>query len=387
MLTIKSNKLFLIFLFLFIGCQTSQKEDKIAYTFLKPSYDSVSMEALNDTLHFVLNGDVYNDIESFNLFQQHSIPYISFYDQRSQSVNIYRFSDQKLKKKFELERWFNNHRLYKTSVYVKNLDSILVSNKNTVYLFDSIGIRHNKMEFEDKSISFDNTNPPIFKWGRLIASTRPSLDEESFEELRNWKVVQGIDLNNRSAIGYFSLPQIYRNNLYGRNFLKYGYCVNDKGRFVFSFPADTNIYETDLNDYNMAYYARSSFQKGDIAPVSRKELSDDKGSLQYAIRDSYGPIYYDPYRKRYLRLAKQKVSEQDYISKSRQRTTSIIFFDNNFRIIGESEIKDNFSFDSIFFTPDGNIYARVNPADEYALHFVKLKYSEEKNDSINLAKK
>jgi hypothetical protein len=186
---------------------------------------------------------------------------------------------------------------------------------------------------------------------------------------------------------YYHLPELYQNNLYGFNFLNYNYCYNNHGRFVFSFPADTNIYETDLAGCHVAYYAKSRFHSGNITPVSKEELQgNDAGYKQYKLRDSYGPVYFDPFRKRYLRLAKQKISAADYTNKKLERKESVIVFNENFKIIGELEITDDFAFSTLFFTSNGDMYARVKPGDEYALHFVRLEYKEDPNKPSQLTK-
>jgi hypothetical protein len=159
------------------------------------------------------------------------------------------------------------------------------------------------------------------------------------------------------------------------------YCVNDKGNLVFSFSADTSIYETNLEDYHVAYYGKSRFQEEDISPVPETELEKDNGFKQLTIRDSYGPIYYDSYKKRYLRVARQKISGELYETNKWERRSSFIIFDENFRIIGEGRFPADLSYSSIFFTPEGRIYSRVNIKDEYALHFVRLAY-EERKDSL-----
>jgi hypothetical protein len=186
---------------------------------------------------------------------------------------------------------------------------------------------------------------------------------------------------------HYSLPVIYKKGLYGRRFLQYSYCYNDKNNFVFSFPADSNIYESNLTDYHISYPGKSRFQQGSIEPVSRKSLENDEGGKEYTFRDSYGPIYFDPYKKRYLRIAKQKVSKEAYVAKTTSRKSSIIVFDEHFKIIGEFICSDDYLLDTIFFTPDGGMYARINPKDESALHFVRLAWSGEPNESMPLTKK
>ena len=172
------------------------------------------------------------------------------------------------------------------------------------------------------------------------------------------------------------MPSLYRENLYGYSFLEYSSCVNDQGNFVFSFPADTNIYETNLTGLNNAYFAKSRFQTSTIASVAQSTIDSGQGRKEYYLRDSYGTIYYDPHHKRYLRFAKQKIRESDYLANKKERKRSVIIFNEDFKIIGESAVADSLGFKTIFITPKGSIYIRTNAGDEQALHFVRLEYSD-----------
>jgi hypothetical protein len=174
---------------------------------------------------------------------------------------------------------------------------------------------------------------------------------------------------------------MYQYSLYGDHFLDYNFCLNNKENFVFSFPADTNIYESNLSDYHVAYYAKSLFQQKPITPLTIADLKEDEIKFkQYKIREAYGSIFFDPFKKRYLRLAKQKIDEADYDAKNRDRKQSIIIFDENFRIIAESEVPTNLAFNTLIFSSTGSMYIRVNSSDENALHFARLAYIE-KNDA------
>ncbi|GAA0552296.1 hypothetical protein GCM10009415_37800 [Chitinophaga japonensis] len=66
----------------------------------------------------------------------------------------------------------------------------------------------------------------------------------------------------------------------------------------------------------------------------------------------------------------------DYQAKNWEREQRLIIFDEHCRIIGESSINKEVILKSIFFTANGGIYARVNPRDEYGLHFVRLVYND-----------
>lgn len=355
------------------------------YSYIKPEYDNIQLTLQDDSIEFVLDEDSYNQIRSINYFDQQGASYVSFYDARSKSINIYNFWSKKLEIRIDLKKWLTDSHFKYTTASVLNFDSIFVSNIGTLYLFDSAGVMKKKIECKEGTsaiVAMDNSGPLIVKRNVVFTGVKSNVDDKSLNSLRKWRALYMFDLDSKAHELLYQLPEIYRKNIFGEKFLSVGYCLNDRGNFVFSFPADTNIYETDLMKYHAAYYGKSKLQLGPIMPVPEAELRNNNGFKQYVIRDSYGPIYYDPYKKRYIRLAKQKISEELYETNKWTRQSSFIIFDENFKIIGESKFPADLSYSSIFFTPDGGIYSRVNSKDEYALHFVRLAYDERKDSLL-----
>lgn len=358
------------------------------YSFIQPEYNDIKLMPAGDSLYFPLSETTYNEIKSFNYFEDDNLPFISFYDQRSQSICIYDFSSQQRVEKIRLKKYLLDQAFYKTSVYVKNFDSIYITNQGTLYLIDSSGNIKTDIDFSRSGkprAYFENSSPVVFKNNTMYMCVRPSLDERSTSDVREWRVLYEFGIEMKKKKLYYSLPKVYLDNLYNDHFFSYSYCINDRGNFVFSFPADTNIYETDLIGLHRSYYGKSRLQREHIQSVSEESFEKDEGFKEYSLRDTYDAIYYDSFRKRYLRVARQKISESDY-EKGLRKKQSLIIFNNDFQIIGESEISGDFLPGSIFFTGDGKIYARTKVNDENALHFVRLTYwDENQNEQSKLA--
>jgi len=377
-------KMLMILYIVFMGCHNKKDVKEATYRYMSPVYSGIKLSATDDTIHFPLPNSTYNRIGVFNCFKEDSVTYISFFDRGSKSLNIYNFYSQELVKRAHLHDWVKNNKLDKASVFVKNFDSIYVTTHSSFYLLDSSGVIKSKVEFPeefDKWGYISNIEPAVFKDNLTYIGVKPFINEKSVKAQRDWKPLYAFDMKNKTKRLFYSLPNVYQENLYGYAFLEYSYCINNKGNFVFSFAADENIYETNLSDYHIAYFGKSKFQKGNIEPVTREDLKRDDSYKFYCIRDSYGAIFFDPYRKRYLRMAKQRMSEAEFVSKTGRKKRSVIIFNENFQIIGESETNDEFSFDSIIFMDDGSIYARTNTKDERSLHFVRLTYQQ-----LNLTK-
>lgn len=357
--------------------------------YFNPQYNLVRLKTFNDTISFTLDDSTFNAIKSFNLFSVNNQEYISFFDERSLAINIYDFESKKKIKNISVKKYLKGHKIYKPTTHVLNFDSIFVSNNQTLYLLDHLGTVKNKIDFLPTPplawAIFENSTPPIFKDNNLYASVRPYVNDESTSALNEWKVLYEFELKKNKAKLHYHFPKFLQKDLYGTRMLNHSYCYNDRGHFVFSFPADSAIYETNLKDYHVAYSAKSTFQHSTIPPMSEKEM-EEEGSRKYMIRDSYGAIYFDPYKKRYLRVAQKKLSDDEYNAKKRKEQ-HIIILNEQLQIIGESPIDSGLSLNSIFITKKGAIYARILRQDEYNLHYIRLSYEETNSESTPIAKK
>lgn len=388
--TMGIKKIVAFCLLLLLSCTYQARRQAPAYAFIEPDYHSVSIEASADTLMFTLTEDTYTAIKSFNVFKNGNEEYISFFDQRSTSINIYALASQKLVKRLALKNYLTGKRIYKTSVYTKSFDSILVSNNEHLYVIDINGNIKNQAAFEQQPFLaravFENTGQPVFQGNKLFAGVRCDLDGASRKKVRERKLLSLFDLQTNEASLHYHFSNIYEKNIYGYHFLDYSYCFNAEGKFVFSFPADPLVYETDLGEHHIAYYAKSQLSDT-ITPVAAELLDESEESYKsYLVRDSYGAIFFDPYRNRYLRVAKSRITERDEQLKNWKKAQRLIVLDKTFKVIGESALNENIAAGTIFFTNDGSMYARTMLSNEYALMFVKLHYRDQ-HEPTKLTKK
>lgn len=380
----KFISIFFLLVFLFLaGCKDKRR---YVYREIKPNYSFKQLLTTSDTIVFRLDTSTYNRVRSFNYFLDHDSAYVSFYDKQSLSLNIYNFKSQKLIKRVLLKEWLPGRKLKKkTTVFVKNFDSIFVINYFSLYRFDSSGNVGDSILLQRDPIrflaSFENRTPPIFVDKYLFIGAIPILSTEEKSHLKAWRVLYKIDLKNGTTTLEYELPEIYRQNRYNVLFFDNGYCYNQQGKFVFSFPPDSNIYETNLSDHYNAYYGKSQFQKLNHVSNEKDDASTADGiQKKFLLSNTYGPIYFDPFTKCYMRVSSSALTESEYNKKEWQKEQSVILFDENFRIVGESRVDKNVLLSSLFFTSDGNMYARTRIEDEYNLHFVRLTYSD--NSSI-----
>lgn len=376
-------------LFCLTSCGGEDTVTKSFYRYLKPAYGEMQIVSTTDTLHFPLSDSSYNDIESLNVFEDNDTEFISFFDRRSAALLIYRSAGGNVVKRIPLKKFLKKGSLKKNSIYVRNYDSILITNKNNLYLFDSSGHLKNSAAFIETPANayalLDNTSPPVIVGTKLYTGVRQSVFNEQLKVYRKWKVIYEFQLEDDSAELKYNLPEMYHTHLYGFQYLSNSFCYNHHNRFVLSFGADTNIYETDLNDYNITYYGKTLQQHMPAKWKSNKEGKDEEYK-NYLTGEAYGAIYFDPFMRRYLRVAKKSINEEEYVSKNWSREQSLIIFDENFRIIGESAIEKSISLSTLLFTKDKKMYARINRKDEYGIHFIRLEYKDG-NSKVELTRK
>src|SRR5690606_6615698 len=125
--------------------------------------------------------------------------------------------------------------------------------------------------------------------------------------------------------------------------------------------ADTNIYETDLDQYHYAYRASSRIFDNRIMSVKEEDLNSGEAiSRQFLLSNGFGSIYYDPVHHRYLRVAQERLSEQEYAAKEWRKKQSLIILNDKFEIVGESPVDRDVALYSLFIDRKGNIFARVS---------------------------
>lgn len=363
------------------SCQHSPRTSASKYIQIQPAYNNIGISATRDTISFQLDENTYNKIKTFNVFSHNKESYIAFYDKRSASVNIFNIHTRQQTNRIVLKHIFSKYESKKISPFVRNFDSIFINTSRALVLIDSTGKKLRSIDFLKKPkyawAEFENTTPPLIKDHHLYASVSPYVNETSISAIKKWRVMYDFDLLEGKATLIYPLPVSYTHKLYGYHFFNHSYCINDQGRFVFSFPVDSCIYETDFNDYHNAYLGKSHSDSGSQAGTAAKSDRAFKQQLKFFLTsDTYSSIYYDPFKKRYLRLMYSGISETDYDAKNTTRQLQLIIFDQHFKIIGESNIQPGLSLSSIFFA-DGNIYARAHVKGVNALHFVRLAYSDE----------
>jgi hypothetical protein len=363
--------------FIMVGCHNSSEPPSSTYRYISPDYYKVALRVTTDTIHFKLPDSASSKILSLNVFSENGGNYLSLLDKR-ESLYIYDFEKKTLIKRMVLKDIFFNHDVYHPSAYMLGFDSIFIINRDRLYLFDTTAAKNRSIEFLSEHPSswalFDGGNPLAVRGLKFYTSVRPIVKEQEIDEVKKWLLLYQFDFSNKTSKLFYHLPEKFQGDMYGSRMLTSSFCINDKGGFVISVAADTNIYETDLEKYHYSHFAKSCYHQKDVFPVTKKDLVDRSAYEKYLTRDSYGAIYFDPMHKRYLRVARQALTEDDYDAFRWKRPQSLVILDNQFKIIGESSIPIDVRLDQMLIKPNGDIYVRVSDEDKRNINFVKLVY-------------
>lgn len=369
---------FLLIALFVLSCQQEPRQP-VVYHHAAADYSKYALVPTGDTLKFHLDDETFGNIESWSIRQADSNTIIAFFDQLSGSIVEYAYPSGKQVNKIDLLRFFKPSTL--KSAYLKNYDSIYITTHDKVYLIDSSGNKLRQFEFgppENRlSGKIAPESPISFMNDKIYIALSPGADISSKYSLRNWKVMWSADLCKQTTDRQYGLPAMYEANYHVGKFVKYTYCLNDSGRFVFSFAGDTMLYETDLGAYNHAWFAKSNTQNKPVPTASREKVNNTNlERKQYMTNQTYGPVFYDKIKKRYLRVTKPAISEEDFEAEKFSKTNRVIIMDENFNIIGESDLPKEIYFSRTFFTPDGGIYTFIKVSKSNAINFLRMEYRE-----------
>ena len=155
---------------------------------------------------------------------------------------------------------------------------------------------------------------------------------------------------------------------------------------VVGFPADNNIHVLNLNTRQVRiYYAGSKYWDDGIKPLTRgligsMTVSNAREIEYFREITSYGNILYDQWKNVYYRIVEKSTPMPGVNLSNKAKKLAVIIMDENFRIIGESDLEDEiysvFRY-SVFVSQAGLNIQLLTQEDELAFAV----YSIKKNDN------
>lgn len=210
------------------------------------------------------------------------------------------------------------------------------------------------------------------------------IDTDKIENFKDFPCLYELDLTNHTTKAAYYFPKTYQKGLYGINFVINTFYTfqPEKKIIVFSFSNDKNIYAFDIRTNQTQILEVSSKYFTDIPPIeSNANISDFNVYTKFYVQsNSYGPIYYDKYRKVYYRFAERGVDDKSYKEKKWWKRKSIIITDEMFNKIGEFDIPDSINHWSGFVTDKGFYLLDTSFENENFVYFIGYKFTNDKND-------
>ena len=251
--------------------------------------------------------------------------------------------------------------------YVHNLDSIFLIGPYQVSLINYEGVLLKKMKI---NIS-EATDKHIYSSGSL-GEHRIFYFEENLYSRLSYQI-------NREEKGYYMGPievkislnteanqavDIYYSSLYQDGtdyfgFLSYPNCTFFKGKLIYNFPAEPNVYVYNLNNKEQSIYGgKSKYFNTPVAQSLLRSEFDGSRLLEHWVKNpAYLEIIPDKYKNLYYRIQAHPIS---YLNIENEPNTwldkefSLTIFDQKFQIIDEIKLDNRIYYPKeAFVTSEG----------------------------------
>lgn len=319
--------------------------------------------------------------------------YVHFNSYRSKFL-LFNYSTGTLEKKISFIKKYYQP----TWANFYNCDTIVFiydSERNIVTLLDSLGNEIRKIDtnvekfnFTRRSISCKTFNPLLFRGDRIFYSRL--LYTEGSPKSSKYELCLGGAFNINTGIrdNFIYFPDFYFQANWGYTNYRQLYHCFDEDEMIVSFPAADFLYKYSLTTYSMDSVRATSKFIGKIKPLSKRsglKTNLEKSARFYASNPSYGPVYYDKYRKVYYRFAElpRKRAEFDPNDPmgSVMKSQSIIILDKDFQKIGESQIGNKYRILNTIITHDGILLNRLEKDETKIIYDIYTLSSKETAES------
>lgn len=318
---------------------------------------------LQETKEFMLDGETPQYNSDYQFFENSEGRYVSFLNSRNNSIYIYNYDSRELEKKIQFDQEGpNGTGQIVRSYYYHNKDSIFIHGlySRRFYLFNDRAELQDSypLDMEKPRVSMPmlgHLKPLYFIHGKLYINNGGACNSSS-EDSSIPPVV--IIYNTKSKKIEYDLD--YPKEFYSEEsgwpmtlcnvFNTYD---SENQNFIYSYAMTPFVIVTDHKgiakkiDFSSDVVDQELFETVDMSTVSHP-TDYMKISGRYA---QYGPVYYDPYRKYYLRFANNPVPESRLAKNIFKPIQNIIVKDQDFETIGE--IMDFDGSNYFFFTEEG----------------------------------
>ena len=384
----------MIFIILYIAvtasCEnTTEEEKKDLYNLIGKNNYKLSLDSITS----VRNSFIFH-------YQKNKSQEEYFYllNKNKNIVHIYDVKNNQTAQKIILQTEGPNGVGQPEAIYGENKDSIFVLSPfhYKLFLINSLGQIINKYSLLDQGIRFNEKSLSvpqgdfsvltsggndnyIYKFrSNLVFGAYPNLNYATEDYFKKGKSGLILNLNDNKIRYVMDYPHTYleafqKKFRFPAQFIFTSQACNvDSNLCVISYPADKYLYVVDLNTTHVSKFETPSRYFTDIKLMSRQPTTPEKDFMHTVENHSYGRVYYDRFRKVYLRYAlhpnplkKDKFDSQPYL------INSIIILDYKFNKIGETILDKTYQGGFVFFREDG-IYLQKVVKDEDYVHFTRF---------------
>jgi WD40 repeat protein len=354
---------------LMCSCLSSIKEETIererAYT----------LQAV-DTLSFNLDSTTHDLSFSISYFEENGNSYLSYYSGEDKSVKYFDFETKNIVNRTVItEDGANGVGKSITGVSYINADTILVSTGTyQMSIVDKDGKVKYKKNFAKPASNiremiaepnFQTTHQGI-QIGRTLwipVYARASASKKG--GLNNAPTLYKLDLDTDSLTAVMYFPEVYRKGIYGPNFSDFYFTYNmNRKELIWSFAADESIHIYDLASGKQSSQKGESKYFSEIPSATQSIEAFEEYTKFFLLSNSYGPLYYDPYQKIYIRFAERAVSKEQYNKREWWKKRSAIILDEDFQILGEVDFSEYMNHHMGFVTKDAIYFLQAGSVED-----------------------
>lgn len=384
--------IYFLFAILIFSCQDKNDSDKQEYL-KKNKFEfnftkKINFKLDNNTVNWSVNSQYFVDN---NINEE----LILIFNAKTSTINVFNINGEIIKKiKFEREGERGvgvvQDFLYESNdcIYVLN-DAFKVyrlsSEKKSVKIFNLMDSSSNNSSWpwsddEAKMFLFDN---------KLYISANPgiSYDKKRKEFFEKGLISIVLDVNTgmvKRQISYPNKEYLIRKDLTTSVVSTKCTFNYQKKQMIYHFASDPNLYVYNLDGrFHSKYLMKSRYIISEVAEISNKQvIGDSMAEALYFVNNAfYSRLYYDSYRKLYLRLVKQRsqeeISKKDLINgKIIKGKFSMIVADENFNVLGEVDLGFNeyggYEGGGLFFITKDGILIQTTEANEEDTIFFNL---------------
>lgn len=357
----------LIHCYLFSSCQSYNRESLLNnYTHtLQPS----------DTLYFNLDSATHNMSSSITYFEQEGKEYLAYFSESDNTIKYFDFETKNIVDKTLLnQEGTDGVGKNITGVSFINSDTILVSTGTyQMSIVNRDGKLKYKRSFTKPVVSevnviaepdFSVTHKGIKLNHHIWIPVNAYISYSEKDEFTTTPSLYHLDLTNDKIKAVMRYPDVYTKGSYGLNFADFFFDYNAKKKsLIWSFAADESLHILDLMT-NKVISQRAESKYFSEVPAANQLEEFEEYTKFFLLSNSYGPLYYDPYQKIYVRFAERAISKEQYNNREWWKKRSAIILNEDFKVLGEVEFSIYINHHMSFVTREAIYFLLTNDVED-----------------------